>query len=194
MVNLFNYNEDLISLFIEEFKAAENLTSEMSFACIYRSGTFPDSRQVFGVSSEAGQSFALKIDTDVGSDRLQKEFGVLKQLVPFFQDKRQTVIVRPIYLSHDGQFHVTEFVDHMTAKQIIYSPVSQTQAAQAAPTDLTSPFNTRFNHFINACGFCSTSLGIWAIFSLFALFHHRLFDTHQGLGYALTVTNMEFLS
>nr|WP_157021125.1 phosphotransferase [Zongyanglinia huanghaiensis] len=131
MVNLCNYDETLISKFIHEFKESLHSSPELGYSCIYRSSTFPKSRQVFGTTTEDGRTFAIKIDTENDNGRLEKEFGVLKELFPYFQEKEQTQVIKPIYLSPGGQFHVTEFVDHKTAMQVIYSSKVHTQAGQA---------------------------------------------------------------
>ncbi|GLP88676.1 hypothetical protein GCM10007921_42390 [Tritonibacter mobilis] len=47
MVNLFNYNDRLVSMFIEEFVEAKFSNSSFIFTCVYKSADFPEERQVF---------------------------------------------------------------------------------------------------------------------------------------------------
>jgi len=108
-----------------------NMSAALGYSCIYRSGTSPDSQQVFAITAEDSRNYAMKIDTAPSDDRLRNEFGVLEELFSYFQGKKHSKIVEPIYLSPGGQFHVTNFVDHKTAKQIIYLTSSQAQAGQA---------------------------------------------------------------
>ena len=130
MVSLFNFDEDLIYGFVREFAEYHAPGSEHAFACIYRSSDYPDTRQVFRVSTK-GQDFALKVDTQSPeTGRLTKEFDLLCQLHRLFSDHDKVAIVDPIYKSPGGQFFVTRHIDRKTATEMIYADIPDNRAAQ----------------------------------------------------------------
>lgn len=130
MVNLFNFDEELIAGFISEFAETYAPGAEYGFACIYRSADFPDERQVFRVALN-DQHFALKVDTQSpATGRLADEFDLLRRLHGHFEDHEKVAVVEPVYLSPGGQFFVTRHVDRKTATETIYADIPTNRAAQ----------------------------------------------------------------
>lgn len=130
MVNLLNYDDRLVRQCVSEFVEAKFPASEFSFACIYRSPQHPSERQVFLVAIE-GQKFALKLDLmSDETGRLAKEYEVLSRLYPFFEPHERVAVIKPIYLSPDGRFFVTEYAGDRTATDAIYDLEQDNRAGQ----------------------------------------------------------------
>ncbi|WP_126137164.1 aminoglycoside phosphotransferase family protein [Tritonibacter mobilis] len=130
MVNLFNYNDRLVSMFIEEFVEAKCSNSRFIFTCVYKSADFPEERQVFLIEIE-GQRFALKLDlTSHKTDRLENEFDVLNRLQLHFEQHKRVSVIKPIYFSPSGKFFVTEYVGRKTATEAIRELEQDNRAGQ----------------------------------------------------------------
>jgi hypothetical protein len=130
MVNLLSYNRRRINRYVKEFVAEMFPGHDYLFACIYRSADYPDERQVF-VIEVAGEKFALKLDTKSGATkRLEREFVTLTSLHTHFQSYDALDVVAPVYMSKDGTFFVTEFVDRRTATDAIYEQSMENRARQ----------------------------------------------------------------
>lgn len=130
MPDLFNFDQDLIAGFVDEFSRAVGTKGDLAFTCIYRSADFPDDRQVFRVVI-GDINYSLKIDrTGDQTDRLRDEYAVLRKLYDHFLQFDTTRIIRPEYLSPSGLFFVTEYLDRPTATNLIYDSPDNNQAAQ----------------------------------------------------------------
>ncbi len=125
---------------LEEFDKASACANELAQDCLgtpitqirfhCRSHAFPDTRLVWKVET-SNRSYALKLDTlSPETGRLRKEFDLLEQLTDHFRTSRNNRVVRPVYISPNGAFIVTEFVERPTATDIIYNSEDDTQVAQ----------------------------------------------------------------
>ncbi len=125
---------------LEEYDTASACADELAQRCLQtpitqvkflcRSHAFPDTRLVWKVESSV-RHYALKLDTlSPETGRLSKEFTLLEQLTQHFKANTINRVVRPVYLSPNDQFMVTEFIDRPTATDIIYNSKSENQVAQ----------------------------------------------------------------
>ncbi|NSY36819.1 phosphotransferase family protein [Leisingera sp. ANG59] len=125
-----DFDEALVRQCVDEFSAATGIKNVFSISCLDRSANFSDERFVFVLARPDGSPLVLKLDTAEGTTRLTKEYGIIEKLRSHFDAQSKVALVEPVYLSPTGRFHVTEFLEGKTAKQIVYSPQDLLQAGQ----------------------------------------------------------------
>lgn len=113
-----------------EFLQAACGGQEAGFACIYQSRDFPSDPQVFALTPEIGQAYALKLDMQTGAGRIDREFQTLRDVQPHFSSDPRNAVADPVYVSPGGLFHVTGMIPGHTAKEILYRTGNDAQAAQ----------------------------------------------------------------
>lgn len=99
---------------------------------VYRSRDYPKERWIYRLDMDEAQ-YDLKIDikADV-TGRLRYEYATMKELDSYFKENSQAdgSVVAPCYLSPDGKFFVTEFIDRPTAEHLIHNLENDRRVAQ----------------------------------------------------------------
>ena len=116
--------------YVQEFSDRALAGVQLSFECLYRSHDFADTRMVLRLQG-AAQDYALKIDLlSPSTSRLQDEFRLLNTLSEHFARTDTSRVIEPVYLSPEGAFFVTEFIDRPTAVDLIHNSTDDGQIAQ----------------------------------------------------------------
>ncbi|MBQ4827611.1 hypothetical protein J4729_24230, partial [Leisingera sp. HS039] len=130
MLLFADFDETLVRNCIDEFSAATGIRDAFSISCLDRSATFGSERMVFTLVRSKGNPLVLKLDLAEGTKRLTKEYQVIEKLSSHFESGSQAALVKPVYLSPTGRFHVTKLLEGKTAKEMMYSPQDLRQAGQ----------------------------------------------------------------
>ena len=140
MLTLSQQEHDRTYKYLDQLSRSGTIDPIRDHSCIYRSHDFPETRLVLKLETQ-GAMYALKADTQAPiTDRLRKEYDLLCQLAEYFDDKKTSQVVRPIYLSSAGDFMVTEYikrptaVDHAACHSRSVEPVNVSITAQK-PTE-----------------------------------------------------------
>ena len=115
-----------------QFMSNLGLEGTFSLKQVYRSRDYPRERWIYRLDLDDAQ-YALKIDVKADvTDRLRYEYATLKKLDAYFKSnaKAEGSVVAPLYISHDGKFFVSEFMDRPTVEHLIHHLESNRQAAQ----------------------------------------------------------------
>ncbi len=130
MLTLSQQEHDRTYQYLDQLSRSGTIDPIREHSCIYRSHDFPETRLVLKLETQ-GAMYALKADTQAPiTDRLRKEYNLLCQLAEYFDDKKTSQVVRPIYLSYAGDFMVTEYIKRPTAVDLIYNSPDNDQVAQ----------------------------------------------------------------
>lgn len=106
-----------ITTMVEETCSALGYNGDRHFHMIYRSWDYPDTRQVWKLIL-GDQVYALKLDFEADAEgRIAKEYRQLQEMGAHFAKYDKLELATPVYLSPQGQFCVTRFLDHKTAGQ-----------------------------------------------------------------------------
>lgn len=130
MLPFAQFDEDLVQTFIAEYAAFGDNHAPFAVTCLDQSKDFPTERMVFILSQDDHPSLVLKIDLAPKPTRLIKEFRTLERLHPLFASDTRVAVIKPVYLSPQGHFHITQYTDGKTAKQKIYAKPDLQAAGQ----------------------------------------------------------------
>ncbi|MEP2718207.1 aminoglycoside phosphotransferase family protein [Pseudophaeobacter sp.] len=130
MLPFAHFDEDLVLDCIAEFSATSDRPGPYAVTCLDQSGDFPTERMAFRLSCDDHPELVLKLDSAPATQRLSKDFQILKELQAGSLQNPRLAVIKPLYLSPKGHFHITEFAPGKTAKQKIYADPPQSRAGQ----------------------------------------------------------------
>ncbi|WP_278922373.1 phosphotransferase family protein [Pseudophaeobacter profundi] len=130
MLPFAQFDEELVLSCVEEYSHHTGQTKPFAITCLDQSTRFPTERFVFVLSQDEKPQLVLKLDCAPKATRLIKEFKLLQQLEAEFAPEGRLTVIKPLYLSPHGHFHVTAFAAGKTAKQKIYADPTPEQARQ----------------------------------------------------------------
>ncbi|WP_068112124.1 phosphotransferase [Tropicimonas marinistellae] len=129
-LRLLDINLQSVRGMAREFIDAAGIPGAYSLDLIYMSADYPRARQVFKVSAK-NQDYALKLDYDSPqTGRLEKDFNVLSEVHGHFSAYERVATPKPLYLSADKRFFVTELVGRRTASHVIQKSTNDASVAQ----------------------------------------------------------------